>query len=332
MTMPHPLNTPFATSRGPIVGEDPRIREAIEAVRRVASSDCAVLVTGESGTGKELIVAALHDASERRNAQLVSVNCSAIPSAAIDSELFGTDPSASSVQAIHTGCVHAAEGGTLFLDEISDLPLPTQAKVLRLLQAREYTRTGEETPTTCDVRVVAATNRTLETCVAKNLFREDLFYRLNVVHVHMPPLRERGDDITRLADHCLRNVIAQSGRHDLVGFSEDAYALLRASDWPGNVRALQHAVERAALLGRGPMVTAQDFGPTVHAGAKPPAFTMPVVLPVDGIDMRRAVREFENELLRQALERTKGNKNRAAQLLGLNRTTLVEMVKRKKLA
>ncbi len=332
MMLPFPtIGSPYSTSRGPIVGSDAKVLESLDTARRVAMSNCAVLVTGESGTGKELLIAALHDASERRSAPLVTLNCGALPESLLESELFGNVNVPASTQAPNEGRVHAAEGGTLLLDEISELSLNVQTKVMRLLQAREYTPVGAARSIKCDVRVVAATNRNLEAQVQKGLFREDLYYRINVVHVHLPPLRERGDDVCEIAKYCLRTAGERTGRSDVVGFTESAYALLRASDWTGNVRALENAVERALLLTRTALIDASDFGPTVHAGAMVPAFTSPLVLPSDGLSLKRAVDEFENELIRQALSRTGGNKNRAAQLLGLNRTTLVEMVKRKKI-
>lgn len=328
-----PPNPPLTTSRGTLIGTDARLLEVIDTLRRVSRSNCTVLVTGESGTGKELAVAALHDASDRREGPLVAVNCGAIPENLVESEVFGHAQGAfTGANAAHRGRVHAAEGGTLFLDEIGELPLAVQVKILRLLQAREYSPLGDPRIVKCDVRVVTATKKNLEAEVAAGRFREDLYYRLNVVHVHLPPLRERGDDVCSIADHFLRLVSARANRQDILGFSDDAYALLKSSDWPGNVRALENAVERAVLLGKGPSITVDDFTPYVRAGAVLPALTGALVLPDDGLNLKRAVDEFESELIRQALARTGGNKNRAAQLLGMNRTTLVEMVKRKRIA
>ena len=319
------------TSRGKIVGRHPAIRGVLTTIERVAPSTCTVLVTGESGTGKELVVAALHDASLRTKGPLVAVNCGAIPESLIESELFGHARGAfTGAHASRQGWVAAAEGGTLFLDEVGELPLGVQVKLLRLLQQREYSPVGDSRPVRCDVRIVAATNRDLEAEVAAGRVREDLYYRLNVVHVHLPPLRERGDDIEVLARFFLRACAERAERKVAPTLSDEALAALKAYDWPGNIRALENAIERAVLLCEGPSIGVDDLPPKVrHAAQRTGVASRP--LPDTGIDLRTAVAEYENDLIRQALERTGGNKNRAAQLLGLNRTTLVEMVKRKRL-
>ncbi len=396
------------TSRGKIIGQNERIRSVLETIDRVARSSCTVLVTGESGTGKELVVAALHDASLRKAGPLVTINCGAIPNELVESELFGhTRGAFTGAQQQRRGHVAAAEGGTLFLDEIGELPMPVQVKLLRLLQQREYTPLGESRPTKCDVRIVAATNRDLEAEVAAGRFREDLFYRLNVIHLHLPALRERGTDVKLLALSFFARFAEISGRSDLRGFSPAALAAIEAHPWPGNVRALENAVERSVLLARGPMVEPDDIlgrgngirrpeAPAPVAAAAPaprppqpmaappqvtervaevpgpsmlelPVSPMPVAviaaqaarafgaeasgglsvplvggperrasnpmfprqLPDVGVDLFSAVESYQNNLIRQALARTGGNKNRAAQLLGLNRTTLVEMIRRR---
>jgi DNA-binding NtrC family response regulator len=252
----------------------------------------------------------------------------------IESELFGHAKGAfTGAHASRQGLVAAAEGGTLFLDELGELPLLVQVKLLRLLQQREYTAVGDSRVLKCDVRIVAATNRDLEAEVAGRRFREDLYYRLNVIHIDLPALRARGDDIEVLAFHFLKTCSARSGRPDIVSFAPDAIAALRAYSWPGNVRSLENTIERAVLLTPGPLVTAEDLPERVREAAPEAAEaksgTMAKALPVDGIDLRAAVEQYENDLITQALERTGRNKNRAAQLLGLNRTTLVEMLKRK---
>ncbi|MBI5513375.1 MAG: sigma-54-dependent Fis family transcriptional regulator [Deltaproteobacteria bacterium] len=320
--------TLLPTSRGKIIGKHPGIRGVIGVLKRVAKSNCTVLVTGESGTGKELAVAALHDASSRAKGPLVSVNCGAIPETLIESELFGHAKGAfTGAVATHRGKVGAAEGGTLFLDEVGELPLAAQVKLLRLLQQREYSPVGDSRTVKCDLRVVAATNRDLEAEVVAGRFREDLFYRLNVVQVRLPPLRERSEDVELLAGFFLKAYTEASGREDVTGFTPEALDALRAHDWPGNIRALENAVERAVLLCPGPLVDVEDLPQKVRKGRA--ARSEATALPDAGIDLRAAVSAFENRLIKQALERTRGNKNRAAQLLGLNRTTLVEMLKRK---
>ena len=402
----HLAHTLRRTSRGDIISVDPRLVEVLETIDRVGRSTCTVLVTGESGTGKELIVAALHDASTRHSAPLITINCGAIPNELVESELFGHAKGAfTGAQATRRGLVAAAEGGTLFLDEVGELPLVVQVKLLRLLQQREYTPLGETRAVKCDVRIAAATNRDLEAEVKAGRFREDLFYRLNVIHLELPPLRERKNDLEILARHFCRVLADRSGRDDLKGLSPAAVAAITAFPWPGNVRALENALERGVLLAKGPFVEPHDvFGrmkggkgdatgataaaepaspplepkpkaeveaelramlpsvpeptpasppspaatdasptseeaPADAEGAEPerpsikrssnPMF--PRQLPEVGLELFTAVDAYQNDLIRQALARTAGNRNRAAQLLGLNRTTLVEMIRRRKL-
>ena len=325
------------TSRGKIIGRSLVLTELVASLDRVARASCTVLVSGESGTGKEMIVAALHDASPRAQRPLVTLNCGAIPEALLESELFGHAKGAfTGAHATRVGRVAAAEGGTLFLDEIGELPLPLQVKLLRLLQQREYSPVGDTRTVSADIRVVAATNRDLAEEVRAGRFREDLYYRLNVVQFHLPALRERRDDIGALAMHFFGRFCAELGRDDLSGFSDEALALLRSYDWPGNIRELENVIERALVLAIGPQVEVSDLPASVRSSAAAIARSASagssLELPRDGIDLRAAVDLVESSLIRQALARTGGNKNRAAQLLGLNRTTLVEMVKRKRLA
>jgi DNA-binding NtrC family response regulator len=317
-----------ATSRGEIVSEHESILNVLAVVDRIAASSCTVLVTGESGTGKELVVAALHDASPRAAAPLVTINCGAIPENLLETELFGhAKGSFTGAHAARQGRVGQAEGGTLFLDEVGELPLQLQVKILRLLQQREYSPVGDTRVLKCDVRIVAATNRDLDEEVARGRFREDLFYRLNVIHLHLPPLRERPGDVPHLAEHFRKMHAERSGRTDIVGFEPETMEMLKASDWPGNIRALENAIERAVLLARGPHILPTDLPDRVRRGSVTPEVV--TELPMDGIDLRSVVDTYETNLIKQALLRTNGNKNRAAQLLGLNRTTLVDMVRRK---
>jgi len=325
-----PSSTLRATSRGAIVGHHASVRAVLATIHRVAQSACTVLVTGESGTGKELIVAALHDASPRAHARLVAVNCGAIPESLIESALFGHVKGAfTGAHGSQQGLVAAAEGGTLFLDEIGELPLAMQVKILRLLQQREYSAVGDSRTVKCNIRVVAATNRDLEREVAAGRFREDLYYRLNVIQVQIPALRDRASDIPALAQHFFAECVSRAGREDLIGFSEQALEAMLAYSWPGNVRALENAIERAVLLSQGPQIELADLPPRLR-GELPSGLPRPTqALPTDGIDLRAAVEIYENALIVQALEKTGRNKNRAAQLLGLNRTTLVEIIKRR---
>jgi sigma-54 specific flagellar transcriptional regulator A len=327
---PRPRRRPTLrlTSRGKIVGHSARLLEALSTIDRVARASCNVLVSGESGTGKEVFVAALHDASPRAAAPFITVNCGALPENLIESELFGHSRGAfTGAHVTRQGRVAQAEGGTLFLDEIGELPLMLQAKLLRLLQQREYTPVGDNRTLRCDVRIVAATNRDLREEVAAGRFREDLYYRLNVIHLHLPPLRDRLDDVEVLTRHFFRMAVEMSGRHDMQSISDEAMEALLAHDWPGNVRELENLVQRAVLLSPGNIIERSDLPVSLGDDRLPAAMVQK--LPDDGIDLRAAIDEYESNLIRQALERTAWNKNRAAQLLGLNRTTLVEMVKRK---
>jgi DNA-binding NtrC family response regulator len=325
---------PMTTQRGMIVGEHPTVRSALGTLSRVAKASCTVLVTGESGTGKELFVAALHDSSARATGPLVAVNCGAIPEALIESELFGHAKGAfTGAHASRRGRVAEAEGGTLFLDEIGELPLAMQVKILRLLQQREYSPVGDSRVHKCNIRVVAATHRNLERDVADGRFREDLFYRLNVIQVHVPALRERSSDIPLLVEHFFLAAVERAGREDLEGFSPEAVDAMTRYEWPGNVRALENAVERAVLLSAGPRIEVADLPARIRGESPAPtAATTHAVfepLPEAGLDLRATLDRYEGALIRQALERTGWNKNRAAQLLHMNRTTLVEMIKRK---
>ncbi len=350
------------TSRGPIIGNHRSIVALLDTIDRVAHSMCTVLVAGESGTGKELAVAALHDASSRAEGPLVTINCGAIPAELVESELFGHAKGAfTGAQQSRRGHVACAEGGTLFLDEVGELPMAAQVKLLRVLQQREYTPVGESRAIRCDVRIVAATNRDLATEVAAGRFREDLYYRLNVIQLRLPALRERGDDPRILAEHFYRRFSVASGRDDLDGFSAATLVAIAEHAWPGNVRELENAVERGVLLAQGPWLQVEDmFGPSGPDRARGPRplpgspglavvtlaeggggatksakarheAAFPDELPVGGVDLYSRTESYQNSMITQALERTGGNKNRAAMLLGLNRTTLVEMIRRRQL-
>ena len=317
-----------------MIGQSREMLEVRALIGRVARSNCTVLFTGESGTGKEVAVSELHALSTRGGGPLVTVNCGAIPENLLESELFGHAKGAfTGAHAARQGRVSAAEGGTLFLDEVGELPLLLQVKLLRLLQQREYSPVGDSRTYKCDIRIVAATNRDLAKEVQNGRFREDLFYRLNIIHIVLPPLRDRLEDLEPLAQHFFRTCVARAGRNDLSGFSAETMAVIKAHDWPGNVRALENAVERAVLLSMGPEISPADLPPQVLAGghvAREPGAPL-TALPDVGIDLRSAVEQYENQLILQALERTGWNKQRAAALLKVNRTTLIEMLKRKRL-
>jgi transcriptional regulator with GAF, ATPase, and Fis domain len=319
----------FPKSMKGVIGASQLLMDTFRIVDRVARTDCTVLITGESGTGKELVARAVHENSPRAGKPLVVVNCGAIPEALLESELFGHARGAfTGAQAVRIGRIQAAEGGTLFLDEVGELPLSLQVKLLRVLQYKEYSPVGDGRVLSANIRVVAATNIDLEAAVREGKFREDLYYRLNVIHVRTPALKEREGDVRLLLSHFFQLARLRLGREDLTGITADAQEILEGYAWPGNVRELENVLERAVLLSAGPEIQVRDLpdrllnGPRIqHHGSQP--------LPDLGIDLRAAVESFENQLIQQALDRTGWNKKQAAGLLGINRTTLVEMLKRK---
>ncbi len=311
------------------VGSSAAITEVYRIVDRIAPSGCTVLITGESGTGKELVAQAVHSSSPRASMPFVAVNCGAIPEALLESELFGHIRGAfTGAHATTSGRLAAAKGGTLLLDELGELPHALQVKLLRVLQTQEYSPVGDSRTHRADVRIVAATNIDLDAAVASGKFREDLYYRLNVIQIVLPPLRERRGDIAPLVKHFAAISAARLGRPP-IAFSPAAISAMEEWSWPGNVRELENTVERAVILCGSDMVEPQDL-PTRFSGLSSRERGGAAELPDSGIDLRATVEEFENNLIRQALERTGWNKNRAARLLGLNRTTLVEMLKRKR--
>jgi transcriptional regulator with PAS, ATPase and Fis domain len=313
-----------------VVGLSESLVEVYRVIDRVADTTCTILITGESGTGKELVARAVHKASPRAGKAFVAVNCGAIPEALLESELFGHARGAfTGAHANKVGRIALAEGGTLFLDEIGEMPMSLQVKLLRVLQAREYSPVGDNRTLKADVRIVAATNVNLENAVAAGTFREDLYYRLNVIHLTVPALRERAEDVPLLVQHFLKKAKERVGRSKITGVSRAAAQILADYQWPGNVRELENTVERAVLLCQGELIEPKDL-PQRLCGLGVEKRMSPR-LPDTGLDLRNAVESFENQLIRQALERTKWNKKQAASLLGLNRTTLVEMLKRKRI-
>ena len=325
-----PSLTPPRCMRG-VVGHSEGLTDIYRVIDRVADTNCTVLITGESGTGKELVARAVHDSSQRSTLPFVAVNCGAIPESLLESELFGHAKGAfTGAHAAKQGRIAQAQGGTLFLDEIGELPLALQVKLLRVLQSREYSPVGDTRVLRADVRVVAATNIDLEQAARSGTFREDLYYRLNVIHVSVPPLRDRAGDVPILAEHFLKLALQRTARLNVGSFADSTMQLLEQYNWPGNVRELENTVERAVLLARGDQIQPRDL-PARVCGLPSERRPGSSKLPDSGIDLRTAVESFENNLIRQALERTKWNKNQAARLLGLNRTTLVEMLKRKRI-
>lgn len=314
-----------------ILGSHRSLMRVFGIIERVCDTDCSVLITGESGTGKELVARALHDASDRRDRPFVTVNCAAIPENLLESELFGHARGAfTGATAARPGCFVAADGGTLFLDEIGELPLSLQAKLLRAIQEKEITPVGDHRARKVDVRIVSATNRDLDKMVEDGSFREDLLYRLNVIPIELPPLRERRSDIPELVREFVLRANERRGRL-ISGVSQELLEALCNYDWPGNVRQLENTLERMVVLRSEGELGLEDLPRSIADSRKGAPTGGEPILPDEGIDLRDAVEEFENALILQALERTGWNKNRAASILRMNRTTLVEKLKKKRL-
>jgi two-component system response regulator HydG len=296
-----------------IVGNAPAFRRTMDVALQAAPSVANILVTGESGTGKELVARAIHEASSRADRPFVAVNCAAIPETIMEAELFGYERGAftGAVQR-RDGRFKLADGGTIFLDEVGEMSPAVQVKLLRVLQEGEFEPLGGKT-IRVDVRVVAATNRDLEDEVKRGSFREDLFYRLNVIVVHLPPLRHRIEDVPLLCEHFLGIYAARNGKQ-IDGIAPDAMSRLGAYYWPGNVRELENVIERAVVLSRGRVLTAQDLPPRVAEEARfETSVTVAIGTPLE---------EVERRLIRETLRQTKGDKKQAAQLLGIATRTI----------
>lgn len=311
-----------------MIGQSRPIREVFTMIEKVAPTDSTVLITGESGTGKELIARALHYNSRRADGPFVVVNCGAIPEELLETELFGH------VRGAFTGAVATKPGrfdmanhGTIFLDEIGEMTLKLQVKILRVLQERKYEPVGSGKTHETDVRVLAATNKDLEKAVASGQFREDLFWRLNVIPIHVPTLRSRRDDIPLLIQHFLEKTAAHN-KHGPVEISEEATKRMLVHDWPGNIRELENAVERMVVMKRGGKIGLEDLPAAVVGQTATGRLAHRVEIPEGGLSFKDTVAHFETELINKALEKSAGNRNKAAALLGLNRTTLVEKMKK----
>jgi len=304
------------------VGEHPAIRLMLERIDQVADTDANVLIRGESGTGKEMIARLVHASSARRSGPFVAVNLAELPEAVADAELFG-EPG-------RTGRILSAQHGTLFLDEISALAKPVQAKLLRMLQEREVMSSDGGTAVPVNIRIIAAASRNLEQMVRDGTLSDDLYYRLDVIPIEVPALRERKEDIAVLADHFRRDINARTAL-DVPGFSPEVMKRLSSYDWPGNIRQLETTVEKLVHLAANRAVTLNDLPTSLRADVVDLGVGI-VDLPPYGVDLRLLLTRLEERLIGQALERTGGNKNRAAELLGMNRTTLVEKLRRRSVA
>ena len=313
-----------------IVGESEAIMNIFRLVEKVANTDSTVLITGESGTGKELVARAIHYNSQRSDHSLITVNCSAIPENLLESELFGHVKGAfTGAIATKLGRFELAHRGTIFLDEIGDMSQNLQVKLLRVLQERRFEPVGSTRSKEVDVRIITATNRNLEKMIAEGHFREDLYYRLHVIPINIPPLRERTSDISLLIDHFVK-VANKNNEKKVSGFSREALRICEQYDWPGNVRELENLVERLIVLNETGTVTASHL-PSFLNEKKTEELYGPITIPDRGISFKAAISNFESELILKALKKTHGNKNKAALLLHLNRTTLVEKIKKKQL-
>jgi two-component system, NtrC family, response regulator AtoC len=317
-----------------LLGEDPAVLPVIATLSQVADTNCTVLIQGESGTGKELVAKSLVAGSSRADQKFVAVNCAAIPSNLVESELFGHVRGAfTGATTNRTGRFAQANKGTIFLDEIGEMEFNVQAKLLRVIQDRQLFPVGQEDPVDIDVRVIAATNRNLLEEVSAGRFRQDLFWRLNVIPIEMPPLRARPLDIPVLTEHFLERANKQHNR-SVGGFEPGTMQALRRHNWPGNIRELENLVERLVIVNRSGRIGVSDLPPALRQEREmtPVPNDLPDLSSADGsTDLRALLEAVEDRMISEALERTGGNKNKAAELLGLNRTTLVEKLRRKRL-
>ncbi|HEV7903555.1 MAG TPA: sigma-54 dependent transcriptional regulator [Pyrinomonadaceae bacterium] len=315
-----------------IIGRSEKMQAIFQLLDQVAPARSTVLITGESGTGKEILARAIHVQSPRAAKAFMPVNSSNIPSELLESELFGhTRGAFTGAVAAKKGLFEVADGGSVFLDEIGNIPPETQAKLLRVIQEREFTPLGDTTARRVDVRIIAATNIDLKEAVRQGTFREDLYYRLAVVPIELPPLRERREDILPLAQHFIRKYNEENARHINDQLAPDVLALMEDYTWPGNVRELENVMERAVVIAPTDEVTCQCLPTEICEPQKSlGASTSPSAAGVDvgrGIDFYDEVRRFEVDLIRRALEQTNGHQSRAARLLGMNATTLNSKIK-----
>ncbi|NOQ86398.1 MAG: response regulator [Deltaproteobacteria bacterium] len=310
-----------------LIGDSEVMQQSFQFIEKIAATNSTVMICGESGTGKELVARAIHYNSDRRNEPMVPVNCGAIPEDLLESELFGYEKGAfTGALKTRIGRFELANGGTVFLDEIGDMSPALQVKILRVLQEHEFERLGGVKSIKVDIRVIAATHRDLEKAVKQGTFREDLYYRLNVIPFILPPLRERGSDIPLLTNHFIGKFNIEK-KQNINGISPEALKCLTRYHWPGNVRELENLIERLVIL-KGEGVIEQEDLPEKILGAEWSDAVPSMDIPDSGISFNTAVSEFERELILRALKKTNWIKNRAAKLLQLKRTTLVEKIKK----
>ncbi|MFG1499930.1 sigma-54 dependent transcriptional regulator [Halobacteriovorax sp. XZX-3] len=316
-----------------MIGRSKPMRKIFERIKKVAASNSTILIGGPSGTGKELVAKAIHLSSNRNHNKIVNVNCGAIPGELLESELFGHEKGAfTGAVSSRMGRFEAANGGSIFLDEIGDMPLLLQVKLLRVLQQREIERVGSSTTTPVDVRIITATHRNLEDSVQQGNFREDLYYRLNVIPIKIPALKDRREDIPLLISYFLSRFVSADGRND-IELDDETFEILMSYEWPGNVRELENLIERLVILRGGNKIRPQDLPPKILALTNRSMIDTDdlVSLPENGINLKDFMNEVEESLIKQALIKTNGNKNQASKLLQMNRTTLIEKMKKRNL-
>ncbi|EIQ1388220.1 acetoacetate metabolism transcriptional regulator AtoC [Escherichia coli] len=306
---------------GHILTNSPAMMDICKDTAKIALSQASVLISGESGTGKELIARAIHYNSRRAKGPFIKVNCAALPESLLESELFGHEKGAfTGAQTLRQGLFERANEGTLLLDEIGEMPLVLQAKLLRILQEREFERIGGHQTIKVDIRIIAATNRDLQAMVKEGTFREDLFYRLNVIHLILPPLRDRREDISLLANHFLQKFSSENQR-DIIDIDPMAMSLLTAWSWPGNIRELSNVIERAVVMNSGPIIFSEDLPPQIrqpvcNAGEAKTA-------PVGERNLKEEIKRVEKRIIMEVLEQQEGNRTRTALMLGISRRALM---------
>jgi two-component system, NtrC family, response regulator AtoC len=321
--MPVDETPPLVGSGAMLLGKSAVLQDLLALVEQVGPTDATVLISGETGSGKEVIARLLHAASPRAGQRLVAVNCAAIPENLIESELFGHVKGAfTNAHENRLGLLREADGGTVLLDEIGELPMPMQARLLRVLQDQSVTPVGSERSYQINVRFLAATNRDLDSMVQNGRFRQDLFFRLNVVPLVVPPLRDRLDDVPTLTSHFLERAARRLDRS--ITISEKAMAVLQTYGWPGNVRELENLVERMAILDRDGVIDADDIPPALGGETGEAVASTLLDLSESGVDLPTAVARFERALIGTAMRRSNNNKSKAAVLLGIGRTTLID--------